>query len=513
MAINKLILGDCLEVLKTIDSETVDLIYIDPPFFSNRTYEVIWGDKGEVRSFEDRFSGGIDHYISWLKDRIQEMHRILKPTGSIFVHCDWHAHAYIRVLILDKIFGYENFRDEIIWYYSNKYTGNKTDGLVKQHDIILRYSKSNKFIFNIIRVPSIHAGRTTSTTHRQIVEGVSKKVMKRNDDGSLIHQNVGIEKNAGTIFEIPFINSQAKERIGYPTQKPQELLERIIKISSSEGDTVLDCFVGGGTTIAVADKLNRNWIGIDQSVQAIKVTEFRLNKQQDLFSQPFTVQLHKYDYDTLRYKDAFEFETWIVGQFGGIANSKQRGDLGLDGRTRENQPIQVKRSDNIGRNVIDNFFSAVQRFDKTNFEKNKIEQKPIGFIIAFSFGKGAVQEVARLKNEENVLIKLVTVEEIVPIAKKPVLQVEINDLGTTKTLQEIEFVATGQSEAGIEFYAWDFAYNEQSFLPTVLLDKEGKQTYKFKAGEHKIAVKVVDNEGLESLEIVKLKINGVVERN
>jgi len=513
VAINKLILGDCLEVLKTLENETVDLIYIDPPFFSNRTYEVIWGDKGEIRSFEDRFSGGIEHYISWLKERIQEMHRILKPTGSIFVHCDWHAHAYIRVFILDKIFGYENFRDEIIWYYSNKYTGNKTDGLVKQHDIILRYSKTKNFIFNIIRVPSIHGGRTTSTTHRQIVEGVSKKVMKRNDDGSLIHQNVGTEKNAGTIFEIPFINSQAKERIGYPTQKPQELLDRIIRISSNEEDTILDCFVGGGTSIAVADKLNRNWIGIDQSVQAVKVTEFRLNRQQDLFSKPFSVQLHKYDYDTLRYKDAFEFETWIVGQFGGLSNSKQRGDLGLDGRTRENQAIQVKRSDNVGRNVVDNFFSAVQRFDKASFEKNKLENKPVGFIIAFSFGKGAIQEVARLKVEEQIIIELVTVENIVPIAKKPTLQVEMQDLGKVKELRQISFTATAQSEAGIEFFAWDFTYNETNFVPQILLDQTGKQTYLFKAGEHKIAVKVVDNEGLENIEVLKLKVNGEIKRN
>jgi len=529
MAINKLILGDCLEVLKTIDSETVDLIYIDPPFFSNRTYEVIWGDKGEMRSFEDRFSGGIDHYISWLKDRIQEMHRILKPTGSIFVHCDWHANAYIRVHILDKVFGGNNFRNEIIWYY-RRWT-NVSKQFQNMHDTIFWYSKTNSYTFNR------NGYEPSDSQKKKFEKGWDQNVVKASK-GEKITQyivynrekfeaNCNVKPEARIVYretdalkvappdvlEIAVLNSQSSERIGYPTQKPEELLYKLIFTASNEGDTVLDCFVGGGTTIAVADKLNRNWIGIDQSVQAIKVTEFRLNKQQDLFSQPFTVQLHKYDYDTLRYKDAFEFETWIVGQFGGIANSKQRGDLGLDGRTRENQPIQVKRSDNIGRNVIDNFFSAVQRFDKTNFEKNKIEQKPIGFIIAFSFGKGAVQEVARLKNEENVLIKLVTVEEIVPIAKKPVLQVEINDLGTTKTLQEIEFVATGQSEAGIEFYAWDFTYNEQSFLPTVLLDKEGKQTYKFKAGEHKIAVKVVDNEGLESLEIVKLKINGVVERN
>ena len=312
--------------------------------------------------------------------------------------------------------------------------------------------------------------------------------------------------------DIDQIRGVHNERIGYPTQKPEKLLERIIRCASNEGDTVLDCFVGGGTTIAVADKLNRKWIGIDQSVQAIKVTEFRLNKQQNLFSMPFSVRLHKYDYDTLRYKDAFEFESWIVSQFGGFSNSKQRGDFGLDGRTRENQPIQVKRSDNIGRNVIDNFKSACERYDKVGFDKNKAEQKPIGFVIAFSFSRGAIQEVARLKNEENVLIKLVTVEEIVPISKKPVLQVEIKDLGTNKQLREIEFVAKGESEAGIEFYAWDFGYNGQSFLPTVLLDREGTQVYRFKAGEHQIAVKVVDNEGLESLEVIRLKVNGVVQR-
>jgi DNA modification methylase len=116
---NQLILGDCLEVLKTLASDSVDLIYLDPPFFSNRNYEVIWGDKGEVRSFEDRWSGGVDHYIAWLKERVVEMHRVLKPTGSIFLHCDWHANAYIRVFILDKIFGEENLRNEIIWKRAN----------------------------------------------------------------------------------------------------------------------------------------------------------------------------------------------------------------------------------------------------------------------------------------------------------------------------------------------------------------------------------------------------------
>jgi site-specific DNA-methyltransferase (adenine-specific) len=124
---------------------------------------------------------------------------------------------------------------------------------------------------------------------------------------------------------------------------------------------------------------------------AVKVTELRLQKQVELCSSPYTVQLHKYDYDTLRYKDAFQFEVWIVQQFEGTPNARQHGDMGLDGKTGDGTPIQVKRSDNIGRNVIDNFKSAVERFDKNLFEKNIAAKKPVGYIIAFSFGKGAIE--------------------------------------------------------------------------------------------------------------------------
>ncbi len=339
-------------------------------------------------------------------------------------------------------------------------------------------------------------------------------------------------------LDITPVGQNQSEIIGYPTQKPEALLERIIKMATNEGDTVLDCFMGGGTTIAVADKLKRKWIGIDQSVHAVSVSEMRLNMQQgkaigktqDMFATPFVKKLYKYDYDMLRYKDAFQFETWIVEQFGGVANTKQRGDLGLDGYIKQpnlagfenlqglRTPIQVKRSDNIGRNVIDNFKSACERFDKLAYEKNKAENKPVGFIIAFSFGKGAVQEVARLKNDEKVIIKLLTVEEIVPIAKKPNLRVEMEAPqppkgGETPEGVTINFVATAESEVGIEFFSWDFHYNGVDFTPEIMLDKAGKQSHQFKAGHHKIAVKVVDGEGLENVEVIDLKINGVVQRS
>ena len=294
-------------------------------------------------------------------------------------------------------------------------------------------------------------------------------------------------------------------------------------MASNEGDVVLDPFVGGGTTVAVADKLHRQWIGIDQSVQAVKVTELRLYNQADLFSQPFLTKLHKYDYDTLRYKDAFAFESFMVSAFGGRPNTKQRGDLGLDGRMPNNVPVQVKRSDTIGRNVVDNFLAAIQRYDKALYDQNREAGTPAGFIIAFSFGKGAIEEVARLKNTENVIIRLIKVEEVVPIAKKPTLQVALTDGGKTtegsaKGLHSITFQATGQSAVGIEFYSWDFDYQDtaarpdSAFRAEILLDKTGVQTWKFKPGVHRVAVKVVDNDGLESVEVLTLKINGKVEQ-
>jgi hypothetical protein len=314
--------------------------------------------------------------------------------------------------------------------------------------------------------------------------------------------------------DIQNVQAVSKEKIGYPTQKPEALLQRIIEMASNEGDLVLDPFMGGGTTVAVADKLNRKWTGIDQSVQAVKVTELRLDRQRDLFSAPFTVQLHKYDYDTLRYRNAFEFESFIITQFCGVPQNKKGGDKGVDGKTTDGTPIQVKRSDSIVRDVVDKFPVAAKRYDSALFDKNIAAGKPVGYIIAFSFSRGAIEEVARLRNRENIIIELKKVEDIVPIAKKPAVKVGINELSRdAKGVMEIEFTTTGQSEAGIEFYSWDFEYvAEKGFKAGVMLDREGKQTCRFKAGLHTVAVKAVDNDGLEGIEVIKLKVNGTVER-
>ena len=262
---NQLILGDCLEILKTLESESIDLIYLDPPFFSNRNYEVIWGDQGEIRSFQDRWSGGIDHYIAWLKDRVLEMHRVLKNTGSIFLHCDWHANAYIRIFILDKIFGENNFRNEIIWCYGSG--GASKSHFSRKHDNIFWYTKSQNYTFNLNLVREPYSSPQKSATPKIVGE---KSYLKMNPLGRIPFD----------WWQIPILTNSAKERIGYPTQKPESLLERIIQCASNENDIVLDPFLGGGTTIAVAERLKRKWIGIDQSVAAIKVSELRLARRE-----------------------------------------------------------------------------------------------------------------------------------------------------------------------------------------------------------------------------------------
>jgi DNA modification methylase len=330
---NKLILGDCFEVLKTIESETVDLIYIDPPFFSNQTYEVIWGDKGEVRSFEDRFSGGIDHYIDWLKERVQEMHRILKSTGSIFVHCDWHANAEIKVHIMNKLFGSNNFRNEIIWQRTNNPKGSQFEkkNLGVATDTIWWFSKTENYTFQekfirltlqngalaakypyfdeksryaqgpVIRGASMgervnlvyeYKGYTPEKWGWRMTKEKLEELDKQGDLGwsknKKPFRKLRPENDKGNPIynfwnDIPRLYSSSAESIGYPTQKPEKLLERIILMGTNEGDTILDCFMGGGTTIAVADKLNRKWIGIDESEQAYKVTKLRLQKNNAIF--------------------------------------------------------------------------------------------------------------------------------------------------------------------------------------------------------------------------------------
>lgn len=503
----KLILGDNLAVLRGLPDESVDLIYLDPPFFSNRHYEVIWGDDGEKRSFEDRWSGGMMHYIAWLKERVREMHRVLKPTGSLYLHCDHHANAYIRVHILDPIFGEKNFRNEIVWHYGQRNMHVSTQ-FNRKHDTILYYTKSDLAPFRVITTPytedeikawwNVHY-EEDGTAYYLENAGKGKPRYKR-----YIKDIVSSGKALDDVWNIGAIQSSAKERIGYPTQKPEALLERIILASSNEGDVVLDPFVGGGTTVAVAERLGRQWIGIDQSVAAIKVCEHRLANMADLLSGGlFETEIAVNDYDKIFNTDPFVFQDYIIRVFGGIPNPKRVGDKGIDG-SLVSVPIQVKQSENIGRNVIDNLKSAAERFDKELYARNAANGDFVAHLIAFSFGRGAIEEVARLAVDEGIRINLVRVDSLIPVSHAPV----IHSLTATHGDDGVTLTASVSCDAGIALFSWDLDYDPKAaiFKPEIFIDHSGTITNKFEPGEHCVAVRVSSNDGLDAISTVSFAV-------
>jgi len=500
---NKLILGDNLAVLQSIPDKSVDLIYLDPPFFSNRTYEVIWGDDGEKRSFEDRFAGGIDHYIHWLKIRVRQMHRILKDTGSIFLHCDWHASHYIKSQILDDylLFGKNNFRNEIIWHYRRWSSIAKC--FQRMHDTIFWYSMSNTYIFNEAREEHGERSGKNDSHYKQDESGRWYRMQKRK--GKEPYKNYLLEgKRVDDVWDLPIINASAKERIGYPTQKPEALLQRIIECATNEGDVVLDPFVGGGTTIAVADRLKRKWLGIDQSVMAIKVSDLRLKKRQnELFAQPYEVIIPTYDLQKLQKSDGKKFEIFIVEKYGGIPNEKGGKDLGIDGHTQYGTPIQVKKwKKSVGRDTLDAFITAIKRDDIAHFEKNKKEGQACGFIIGFEFSKDLINEVSRLKNQENIIIELKYIRDIIPYENPPEVTLSAEELENLK----YKFEAKTKSKTGVDFFSWDLSHNEIEFKADVVMDKKGIQEKKFTEGEHHIAVQAVDKKGLSGTDKIKIDV-------
>jgi len=307
---NQLFYGDNLDVLRRhIKDESVDLCYIDPPFNSKRNYNQIYNnigkeDQAQAQAFIDTWTwddyanqglaeilenyqgkftsqsidliagltkvlskGSLLAYLIHITLRVVEIHRVLKPTGSFYLHCDPTASHYLK-LILDTIFCSQggDFRNEIIWCYRGGGSPKKDFG--RRHDVILRYSKTNEYEFNsnAIRIP-------------YQAEGIGRK------DDAMWGKHKGTNKvyKPHPLGKIPedwwlmnILNANDPERLGYPTQKPEELLERIIKVSSNEGDVVLDAYCGCGTTVAVSQRLNRQWIGIDITYQSISLILKRL---------------------------------------------------------------------------------------------------------------------------------------------------------------------------------------------------------------------------------------------
>lgn len=411
--------GDNLDILrnKFLGKEGYfDLIYLDPPFNSNRNYNILFKEgivdsPAQVQAFEDswhwtaeardtfnylvektnpeianlmialeRIIGHNDilAYLTMMTVRLVELHRVLKPTGSLYLHCDPTASHYLKI-VLDVIFGKSNFRNELVWLYKGRELSHKNYS--RKHDIIFFYTKSDKYIFYWDKII-------------EPLEESSRKALARYKDKKgyfIVRYKKGggfapIEKEGKNTYRqyvpegVPprdwFYADYARksEQLGYPTQKPEKLLERIIKASSKEGDWVLDPFCGCGTTVAVAERLNRNWIGIDITTLSINLIKHRINEQ---FKEKFKKENIEITVDglpadlsgakALAEKDRFEFEYWALDLVNAMpakskSKEKMRGaDRGVDGYITFPKGVDAKGYYQQGKIVVQVKSGKVQR--------------------------------------------------------------------------------------------------------------------------------------------------------
>ena len=265
--------GDWLDVLQSVGSESIDLVYLDPPFFTQKTHRLRTRDRTREFSFNDLWSSHAD-YAEFLYSGLEEVYRVLSRTGSFFLHCDRNA-SHIARLLLDEILGSRSFKSEIIWHYRR--WSNSRKGLLPAHQTIYYYTKSKtEYTFNTIWTDYSPSTNVDQVLQRRVRDEFNKVVYQRDESGNVVTGGGKKGVQLGDVWDIPYLNPKAKERIGYPTQKPLILLERIIGMTTDEGDWVLDPFCGSGTTLVAAKRLGRNAIGIDISPDAVEITRHRL---------------------------------------------------------------------------------------------------------------------------------------------------------------------------------------------------------------------------------------------
>lgn len=413
---NRLYYGDNLDVLREeIPSESVDLIYLDPPFNSNANYNILfkspagkaaesqieafedtwhWNDKAEAAFHDVMVSGNTDvaellramrgflkendimAYLAMMAVRLIELHRVLKPTGSLYLHCDPTASHYLK-LLLDGVFGAGSYQNEIIWSYRRWPT--KAKRFQRMHDVIFFYAKRDGLqTFHTLLEPPTESsmkrwkGRAQKVTFDE--QGNRNPTQEAGDDSA------GVAMNA--VWNIPIIAPVAKERLGYPTQKPLALLERMISASSNEGDVVLDPFCGCGTAVDAAQKLGRQWIGIDVTHLSIGLIERRMK---DRYGEDLQYEVHgtPNDLDSalkLAADEPHQFQYWITQAVDGqpYQGGRKGADRGVDGylyftghdRKTEAAIISVKAGRNVGVAMVRDLKGVIER-----------EKAPIGIFI------------------------------------------------------------------------------------------------------------------------------------
>lgn len=407
---NSLYYGDNLKVLRdSIPDESVDLIYLDPPFNSRKDYNVLFkspeghDSDAQLEAFEDSWSWGeqaerefaellgqantevtemmralrgfmgesdVMAYLTMMANRLLELHRVLKPSGSMYLHCDPTASHYLKI-VLDMVFGPGRFRNEIVWHYYNKFQRGDIPMFARDHDIIFFYTKEPERQHHFESIYEMRE-KPVMQLQRKWDKETGRIVNKKDEEGHVIYEEK-VDRKIDDVWRMPYIVPASKEGLGYPTQKPLALLERIIMASSKPGDLVLDPFCGCGTAVHAAQKHGRDWIGIDITHLAIGLIEKRLK---DAFPGiEFSVHGTPQDIGGARDlfgRDPYEFQWWAVSLVNALpwGGRKRGADAGIDGLLyfqdeEKGQAkkiiVSVKGGDTVHRDMIADLKNTVER--------------------------------------------------------------------------------------------------------------------------------------------------------
>lgn len=403
--------GDCLFILNhDIPPNSVDLIYLDPPFFTGEIQRGKWQPNAMEISFEDSKKFWVRKeilqqapiwlksigtrrpdfasYLYYMMERLQACRRVLKNSGSIYLHCDYRASHYLK-MVMDEIFGYDNFQNEIVWGYAGG--GVPKKAFARKHDTIFFFSKTNSDsrVFNI-----------QFKEYGSMGQG---KTWKRYNGSLLLKSGKHMEDWWNDVRPvIPLLSKlhRTREATGYPTQKPLALLDRIIKASSNEGDVVLDPFCGCGTTLVATYKLNRRFIGIDIHPYAFKIVQQHFRHQSLI---PERIIYHERMLEEIEKLDPSDFEKWVNDIYKAV---KPSPDMGVDGITKEGIPIQVK-TNTVHYDIVDAFKNSATYHPKVS--------QPIKKMVIVSqrgFDGSARARAFRIEEKEDVKVELVEPKDI-----------------------------------------------------------------------------------------------------
>jgi DNA modification methylase len=520
----------------------IDLVYIDPPFFTGDDFSFSIAVDGESftreptlieqKAYRDTWGAGLDGYLSWFYDTVVQLRELLAETGSIYVHLDWHVGHYAKA-VLDEVFGSTNFRNEIIWHYYNKLQGN-INRFASNHDVIFLYSKTPKFKFERVR----EERETPKRQQKRVWDSETQTLKQARDaDGNLIYYTE-TERTIDDVWHLPYLMpADRTENLGYPTQKPRSILHRILQASTSEGDLVLDCFVGSGTTAAVAEAMGRRWIAADLGRFAVHTTRKRLLNMPDV--RPFVVEnLGKY-----------ERQLWQEAEFGESAVTRTdayrrfildlyhatpvSGHLWLHG-LKQGRMVHVGTVDapvTVGdvKQIVAELRKAVGTGEGAPAEQSV---DVLGWDFAFELNETARQDSERagiglrlVRIPREVLEKRAVEQGDIRFFELAALSVDVKQSGPQVALKVQDFIiplddvpadvqkSVGHWSQWIDYWAVDWNneddtfHNEWQTYRTKSRNLELSVSHEYATpGEYRIVVKVIDILGNDTTRVIPLSV-------